>query len=242
MTQRQPPPEMPEVRLIGVDDLRAALAAGWRDFAAAPMFGIVVTALYIAGALLIAAPFAHWGRATFSLSALGGFPILGPFAAVALYEVSRLGEAGRRPGWGAVWAVARGQADRRLPWIAVVALVLVLVWGAVAHGIVAQTPGGGRLAWLLAVGLPVGAVFAGVLFALTVVSLPLLLDRDVDLATALFTSVLCCLANPGTMLLWALIVAALLVLGALPGFLGLFVVLPVLGHATWHLYRRVLDP
>lgn len=248
-------PPVPEVRRLALADLRAALAGGWRDFTAAPLFGLFFASVYVAGGWLIVWALTVKGQMWWTLPAAAGFPILGPFIACGLYEVSRRREAGQSLSWRGVLGVILGQKDRQIPSIAVVVVVFFLFWNFLAHMIFALflglstmtnistsldvflTPNG---MLMLAVGTVVGAVFAGVLFALTVVSLPLLLDRDIDFVTAMITSVSVVLNNPGVMLAWGATIAVLLFAGMALWFLGLFVVLPVLGHATWHLYRRAL--
>lgn len=254
MTDDTAAPPAP-VRLVALGDLRDALRLGWGDFRAAPLFGLFFASVYVAGGWLIVWALTAKGQMWWTLPAAAGFPILGPFIACGLYEVSRRREAGLPLSWRAVLGVILRQKDRQIPSIAVVVVVFFLFWNFLAHMIFALflglstmtnisssfevflTPNG---MLMLAVGTAVGAVFAGVLFALTVVSLPLLLDRDVDFVTAMITSVALVLNNPLVMLAWGGVIALLLFAGMALWFLGLFVVLPVLGHATWHLYRRAL--
>lgn len=247
---------VPEVQMIAVHSVTDALSQGLRDYLRAPAFGLFFSAVYVAGGLVLDAVLAAAGREWWLIPFAVGFPILGPFAAVGLYEVSRRLEAGTPLDWRGVLGVVLRQKDRQTPAMAVVVLFIFLVWLFVAHTIFALflglsamvnvsadplgvllTPDG--LA-MLAVGTVVGAGFAGVLFAITVVGLPLLLDKELDFVTAMITSVSAVLQSPVPMLLWGVLVAGLLFLGMLPAFLGLFVVLPVLGHATWHIYRAVL--
>lgn len=248
-------PHKPQVLILEAGDLRAALAAGWRDFRAAPIFGLFFAAVYVAGGWLILYALTATGQVWWTLPAAAGFPILGPFIACGLYEVSRRLEAGEPLSWSAVLGVIARQKDRQIPSIAAVVVVFFLFWNFLAHMIFALFLGLQAMTnistsfdvfltanglMMLAVGTVVGAIFAGVLFALTVVSLPLLMDREVDFVTAMITSVSVVLTNPGLMLIWGGLIAALIFLGMAAGFLGLFIVLPVLGHATWHLYRRAL--
>lgn len=252
---------VPVVRLVGPHDLIWALAMGWRDFRAAPACGLAVSAIFVAGGLALLWLSGLAGQVRISLIAAAGFPLLAPFAAVGLYEVSRRIERREPATLARVIAAVLRQKDRQVPLMAAVMVVVFLIWailaglilarlapdapldagqtglGAVRAAVVAP---GGRL--LLAAGLVLGAVLAGLVFTLTVVSLPLMLDREVDAATAMITSLSTCLANPGTMLIWGALCAGLLFLGMIPALLGLLVVVPVLGHASWHLYRRALEP
>ncbi len=245
----------PEALILEMDDLRAALVAGWADFRAAPLFGLFFAAVYVAGGWLILYALTATGQIWWTLPAAAGFPILGPFIACGIYEVSRRLETGEALSWSAILGVIMRQKDRQIPSIAVVIVVFFLFWNFLAHmifalfmGLQAMTNISTSLdvfftangAMMLLIGTLVGAIFSGVLFALTVVSLPLLLDREVDFVTAMIASVSVVLTNPKVMLVWGIVIATLLFLGIAFGFLGLFVTLPLLGHATWHLYRRAL--
>jgi len=245
----------PEVLILGIDDLRSALVAGWADFRAAPLFGLFFAGVYVAGGWLIFYALTVSGQVWWTLPAAAGFPILGPFIACGLYEVSRRLETGERLSWSAILGVIMRQKDRQIPSIAVVIVVFFLFWNFLAHmifalfmGLQAMTNISTSLdvfftangAMMLLIGTLVGAVFSGVLFALTVVSLPLLLDREIDFVTAMITSVSVVLTNPKVMFIWGAVIAVLLFLGIALGFLGLFLALPLLGHATWHLYKRAL--
>lgn len=250
-----PAAAVPAINPLRLADLRFVLRQGWRDFLRAPQFGLFFSAVYVAGGWLIVYALTATGQIWWTLPAAAGFPILGPFLACGLYEVSRRLETNAPLNWGAVLGVVVRQKDRQIPSMAAVIVVFFLFWNFLAHMIFALfmglqvmtnissslavflTPNG---MMMLAVGTAVGAAFAGVLFSITVVSLPLLLDREVDFVTAMITSFGTVRANPGVMLVWGLLIAALLFAGMALWFLGLFVVLPVLGHASWHLYRRAL--
>lgn len=246
----------PEVLILELSDLRAALQSGWHDFLKAPMFGLFFAGVYVAGGWLIFYALSSTGQLWWTLPAAAGFPILGPFIACGLYEVSRRLETGAPLNWSEVLGVIFRQKDRQIPSIAAVVVVFFLFWNFLGHmifalflGLQAMTnisssfevflTGNGLM--MLFVGSVVGALFAGVLFSLMVVSLPLLLDREIDFVTAMITSVSVVLTNPKVMLIWATLIATLLFAGIAIGFLGLFVALPLLGHASWHLYRRALD-
>ncbi len=234
-------------------DLRAALSAGWQDFKANPAFGLFFAAFYVAGGLLLYFGLFARGDAAWFIPIAAGFPLFAPFAAVGLYEVSRRREAGEKMDWGAVLGALRGRGDEQLLVMGVVVLLVFGFWIILARGIfaifMAQSGIGAESLFVLGsasgigmllTGSIVGAVVAGVLFAITVVSLPMLMDRDVDFVSAIIVSLETVRANPQVMLKWAAIIAAGLFVAMIPLFLGLFVALPVLGHATWHIYRRAV--
>jgi uncharacterized membrane protein len=247
---------LPRVQMIALHTLTDALRFGFRDFRRAPLFGLFFSAVYVAGGFVIYYALARVGREIWLFPLAIGFPILGPFAAVGLYEVSRRLEAGEGLSWRAVLGVVVRQKDRQTPAMATVILFIFLLWLFVAHTIfalflglsamvnVSSEPLGVLMSSdgvaMLAVGTVVGAGFAAVLFSITVVGLPLLLDKEIDFVTAMITSVSAVIQNPAPMAVWAAVIAGLLFLGMLPAFLGLFVVLPVLGHASWHIYRAAL--
>lgn len=234
-------------------DLRAALVAGVRDFLACPAFGLFFSAVYVAAGLALAWGLETRGGLHWLVLAGCGFPLIAPFTAVGLYEVSRRREAGLPIGWGDVLGVIRARGDDQILMMGFVVFIAFGFWVVLARGILAifmsnmgwsnVTPemfmSGDGLAMLL-VGGAVGGLIALAFFAITVISLPMLVDRKVDFITAIIVSLGTVRSNPGVMLTWAAIVAILLALAMLPFFLGLLVVLPVLGHATWHLYRRAV--
>ncbi|WP_225030127.1 DUF2189 domain-containing protein [Xinfangfangia pollutisoli] len=245
----------PEIHELDWTDLRHSLAAGWRDFRAAPAYGLFFALVYVIGGWLVLWALTARGQLWWTLPAAAGFPILGPFIACGFYEVSRRRETGQPFGWGDILGVIFRQKDRQIPSIAAVSVVFFLFWNFLAHMIFALflgystmtnvssslaiffTPEGMAM---LAFGSAVGAAFATLFYSLMVVSLPLLLDREVDFVTAMLTSLALVRANPTVMLGWGALIGACLFLAMLPGFLGLFVVLPVFGHASWHLYRRAI--
>ena len=234
-------------------DLRAALKAGWDDFKAHPGFGLFFAAFYVIGGMALYFGLFARGEVAWFIPIAAGFPLFAPFAAVGLYEVSRRREAGEKMDWGAILGALRGRGDEQLLVMGVVVLLVFGFWIILARGIfaifMAQSGiGGESLALLgsgagvmmLALGSVVGAVVALVLFSITVVSLPMLLERDVDFVSAIIVSMETVRLNPGIMLKWAAVIAVGLFVAMIPLFLGLFVVLPVLGHAPWHIYRRAV--
>lgn len=246
-------PEPNHLRLVAIG---VALKGGIRDFLKAPLFGLFFSAVYVAGGLALWAVYAASGRELWLIPVAVGFPLLAPFAAVGLYEVSRRLEAGEPLDWRGILGVVFAQKDRQIPSMAMVVLLLFMFWVFVAHTIFALfmglqamtnvtsslavlTEGNGPL--MLAVGSLIGAGFAGVLFSVTVVGLPLLLEREVDFISAIIVSFRAVFANLAVMSLWGLVIAGLLFVGMLPLFLGLFLVLPVLGHASWHMYRQAVS-
>ena len=248
--------DRPEVLHVEFSDIRASLAAGWRDFLQAPHYGLFFACFYVVGGWLIYWSVTGQGQLWWTLPAAAGFPILGPFIACGLYEVSRRLEAGEPLNRQQIFGVIFRQKDRQIPSMAAVIVVFFLFWNFLSHMIFALFLGNATMTnvssslavfatpegmTMLAVGTTVGAVFATLLFCLTVVSLPMLLEREVDFVTAMLTSFAVVTESPLVMLGWGAFIGGLLFIGMLPGFLGLFVVLPILGHATWHLYRRAVS-
>lgn len=245
----------PVIRRIGLPDLRQALAKGWEDFFATPTQLIFLCVLYPIVGLVAARMLAGDDTIQLIFPLVAGLSLVGPVAAVGLYEISRRRERGQPANWLNAFDVLRDPAFLSIAAVGLLLTVIFVAWLAAARMIfeatvgavpgsfdalaqaVFQTPEGHRLILL---GNLVGFGFAVVVLMLTVVSVPLLLDRNTGIAVALRTSIRACLANPLPMAVWGLIVAVLLVLGSLPAFIGLAVVMPVLGHATWHLYRRVV--
>ncbi len=246
----------PRIHTIEVRDLAAALKAGLRDFLRAPLFGLVIGGVFALIGAVIVLSLTIWELPWLIYPFAIGFPLVGPFAAVGLYEVSRRLAEGARPAWRDVFAVIWAQRRREVSWMAFVMLFVFWVWmyqvrllialflGLVSFAsfeqfltVVFTTPHG---LIFLAVGHVVGGVLALVLFSITVFSIPILLEREVDIVTAMITSVKAVLQSPVAMLGWGVFVTLSVLAASLPLFLGLLVVLPVFGHATWHLYRRAL--
>jgi uncharacterized membrane protein len=251
-------PVRPAIRHITPSDLRQSLRLGLDDFAAMPSHAIFLCAIYpLLGIFLIELMLGH-SMLPLAFPLAAGFALVGPLAAIGLYELSRRREAGldnsssdmlgvlHSPSLGAIVALGLLLMAIFLIWLAVAEAIYIANFGYTPPASVGQfvhdvfrTPAGWKL---IVEGTGVGFLFAVVTLTISAVSFPLLLDRDVGAAVALLTSIRVVLANPLTMALWGFIVAALLVIGSLPFFLGLTVVVPVLGHATWHLYRRAVEP
>lgn len=249
------PDEIPDHALLCFDAIGQSLRDGWRDFMRAPAFGLFFAAFYVLGGLVLATVAFASGQEWWLLPFVLGFPLIAPFAAVGLYEVSRRIEADEPLIWREVLGVVIAQKDRQVPSMAMLILLMFMFWVFVAHTVFALFMGvssltnitsspammlEGRGLVMLGVGTLIGAGFAVVLFAITVAGLPLILDREVDLISAIIASVQAVAANLAVLLIWGLVIAAMLAIASLPLFLGLFIVLPVLGHASWHMYRRLL--
>ncbi|MGD9786225.1 MAG: DUF2189 domain-containing protein [Hyphomicrobiaceae bacterium] len=248
--------DWPDVNKISVEDLIEALAAGIRDFRAAPKYGLFFGGMYaVVGWLLLVMLF-HFKLNYLVYPVAMGFALIAPFASVGFYSVSDFLERGKPLSWSAVFGAVRAGSKRDLRWMALItgftffmwidyaALLLLSFLGFDALGpqffdLVFGTPQG---LFFLVVGHLTGAVIAIIVFSISVVTYPMLYDRDVDFVTAMVTSVRLVFANPVTMLIWCAFITALTGLSLISVFLGLFVMLPVLGHASWHLYRRAVGP
>lgn len=245
------------INRIGPADLKDALAKGLDDFWAMPSHLLFLCLIYpIAGLYL--------GRLAVGFDVLpmlfplaAGFALIGPFAAIGLYEISRRREQGLETSWRHAFDVLHSPSRAAIAEVGGVLMLLFLCWLAAALILYRSMYGGdvprdpidffreiltsGKGWTLIIIGNAIGFVFAVATLVVGVVSFPLLLDRNVDATTAIKTSVAAVMANPMTMALWGVIVAGLLVLGSLPALVGLAIVMPVLGHATWHLYRKLID-
>jgi uncharacterized membrane protein len=245
------------IRHIDIHDLIAALRDGWSDFAAMPSHAIFLCLIYPVVGIVLAQLILGYSTLEFLFPLAAGFALVGPVAALGLYELSRRREAGLEPSATQALEVLRSPSIGAIAALGALLMMIFLVWLGTAHAVyvtsfgydtpaspgqfvreVLTTPAG----WtLILVGNGLGFLFAVLVLTISAVSFPLLLDRDVGAAVALLTSIRVVLTNPVTMALWGLIVAALLLLGSLPFFVGLAVAMPVLGHATWHLYRKAVD-
>ncbi len=249
--------ELPRVRTITPRDLVDVLAKGLDDFWAMPTHVIFLSLIYPVAGIAIAAATLGYNLVPLLYPLAAGFALLGPFAAIGLYELSRRREQGLDTSWQHAFDLLQAESFRPILALGLILLAIFGVWVAVAQAIyiahfgyvqpeligafvrqVLTTKAGHRM---ILIGNGVGFLFALAAFAISVVTFPLLIDRNVSATVAAVTSVRTVLRNPLTMALWGLILAAALLIGSLPLFIGLAVVIPVLGHATWHLYRKVVE-
>ena len=248
----------PIVRTIGLRDIKNALAEGIADFSAMPSHAVFLCLIYPIVGVLLARLTLGYEVLPLLFPLAAGFTLIGPFAAIGLYELSRRREQGLDASWQDAFDVLRSPSRGAIAALGLLLLTIFVIWIAVAQAIyvayfgyepaasiphfldqVFTTPAGRML---MIVGNLVGFLFALGVLTISVISFPLLLDRDVGAVEAVLTSVRVVARNPLMMAIWGLIVAALLLIGSLPLFFGLAVVVPVLGHSTWHLYRKVVEP
>ncbi len=244
----------PKLRPLTTHDIGCALKMALRDFRAAIVPGLLFASFFVIVGLLAAWVTALAGQTFWLVLAVMGFPLIGAFAAFGFYETSRRIEAGESVTLGAlgrtVWQARGGQ----LPWLAVIIVIIFLFWFFLGHMIFALflglktmmnisssldvfvTPAGLQM---LSFGTVVGAIFAALIFAMTVIALPMLLDREVDFVTAMLASIGAVKRQPVMFFSWGASIAAITLIASIPMFLGLFIVLPILGHATWHIYRAI---
>jgi uncharacterized membrane protein len=248
----------PVVRDIHLSDLRDALALGWEDFKAVPSHAIILCVIYPVLGLVLARIVLGYSVLPLLFPLAAGFALLGPFAALGLYELSRRRERGEEASAWHAFGVLKAPSFGAMLGLGTILFTLFVVWVATANAIYVSIFGHAPAATipdfisrifassdglqLIVVGCGVGFLFALIALCISVVAFPLMLDRHANTTDGIQTSLRVVMKNPVTMAAWGLIVAALLVIGSLPFFLGLAVVLPVLGHATWHLYRKVLEP
>ena len=248
---RDYPPGVPPLGTVDFPMIGEALRLGWCDLRRAPGYAMIFSGAYVVSGWAMLWITQVTGQTYWLIFAAVGFPLIGPFAAVGFYEVSHRLNHGWPLTRAAIFGVILHQSRRQLPSICVIIIMVFLFWFFLAHMIFALFLGLSTMTnistsyevfltqeglSMLIVGGAVGAGFALLLYAITVVSLPMLLDREVDFVSAMIASVSVVTGNPAVMLTWGLFIAILTFVAMLPAFLGLFLALPVLGHATWHLY------
>ncbi|HTT84360.1 MAG TPA: DUF2189 domain-containing protein [Rhizomicrobium sp.] len=253
----EPHVALPAVRRIGFADLRMALEAGIADFRELPSHAVFLCLFYPVAGILLGGFLLRYNVAPLLFPLAAGFALIGPFAAVGLYELSRRRELGLDSSWEHAFDVFRSPAKWSIAALGILLLAIFIAWLLIAQWLYVQTlgtlaprsaeaffrdvfttPAGWRMIiW----GNLIGLVFAVVAMSVSVISFPLLLDRHLNAAAAMLTSVRAVLENPKVMTVWGLIVAGSLAAGSIPFLLGLAVAMPVLGHATWHLYRRLVS-
>jgi uncharacterized membrane protein len=252
----QPNATQPAVRKIQFSDLIDVLMKGLDDFNAKPSHILLLVVIYPLLALIAARIAGGYDMLPLVFPLLSGFALIGPVAALGLYELSRRRELGLDIGWEHAWSVIYAPSFKAIvglsmilgaiyfAWLFSALVIHYLVFGSLVptsiEDFVQQILTTSQGWTLIIVGCGVGFIFAVVVLAISAVSFPMLLDRNVGVMTAIQTSVRVFQANPATMLMWGAIVAGSLVIGSLPLFVGLAVVMPVLGHATWHLYRKTV--
>lgn len=248
----------PVVNTITFADVTEAIGAGLRDFQRAPIYGLTFGFAYFLGGILVLLTASALDMLYLTYPIAAGFALAGPLVSIGLYEVSRLIERGEPLSWGRIFRAIGTQTGKEIGWMSFVVLFVLIIWLYQVRLMVALFLGSESIATMrdflntvlttapgwtfLAVGHVIGAILSIVLFSLTVVSFPILLDRNVDFITAMITSVRSVAKNPVPMLMWAAIIAALLMAASVPFFAGIIIVLPILGHTSWHLYRKLVAP
>ncbi|MGI9475768.1 MAG: DUF2189 domain-containing protein [Hyphomicrobiaceae bacterium] len=243
-----------DLRKLTISDLIDVIGAGIRDFAAAPIYGLVFAGMFVLGGWLILA-LLFWFKINYLAYPLAmGFALISPFAAVGFYAVSDLLERGQRLSWPGVLAAIRGALQRDIRWMALVTGFALVIWLDIAAVLFFSLMGLSSVGpdlinrlfttanglVFLVIGNTAGAIIALFVFSISAISFPMLYDRDVDFATAMITSVRMVTTNPVPMIAWCATIGILTTLSIASVFVGLLVVMPVIGHTTWHLYRRAV--
>ncbi len=242
----------PTVRPITTTDIIQSLRAGLKDFLNAPLPGLFFASVYVFVGLIMAWITVATGTTFWLVLAVMGFPLIGSFAALGLYETSRRRASGEPLNLSEIASVVWAHKVGQLPWLAVILVILFLFWFFLGHMIFALFLGLSPMTnvsnstevyfsanglKMFGFGTAVGAAFAGLTFALSVLGMPMFLDRDVDFVTAMITSFQAVRANPVIYLAWGAFIGIVTIIAMIPAFLGLFIAMPILGHATWHLYK-----
>ncbi|TLP61433.1 DUF2189 domain-containing protein [Parasedimentitalea maritima] len=252
------PSFIPKVNKMTASDITASLKAGFSDFLARPVMSGFFGLFYAVFGILFVWCLVWLGKIWMIIPAIIGFPLVAPFAAAGLYEMSRRLQKGESFGWSDILGVMANQRKREMGWMAFVTLFIFWVWiyqirlllaiilknasFADFDGFLTSvffTPQG----WtFLAVGTCTGAILSAALFSVTVIAMPMLLDRETNFVSAMLTSIRVVTKNPTVMLSWAAIISVTMLLSLVPAFLGLIFTLPIIGHTTWHLYQRAIPP
>ncbi|MBX2804946.1 MAG: DUF2189 domain-containing protein [Hyphomicrobiales bacterium] len=247
--------DIPQLRQIAPGAGLQCLMLGLRDFRHAPKYGLLFGAVYAFGGWLVIGLIFWLSLPYLAYPAAMGFALIAPFTAAGVYEVSRRLETGEPLSWNVVLGTVWRQKSRDMGWMALITGFAFFIWidyaaivfllfftlnelqiGAFIEALTTTRDG----LYFILIGNVSGAILATVVFSVTVISFPLLMDREIDFATAMTTSVRAVAANPLPMALWAALIALCILVSIMTVFVGLIVVLPVLGHATWHMYRKVV--
>ena len=250
--------QLPQVNTVTINDLLEILAVGLRDFRAAPTYGLFFAGIYVIGGWLLVLLLLYFDLPFLVYPLAAGFALVAPFIASGFYVVSQHlendpEEVEQVLSWSIVFGTVKSMLSRDLGWMALVTGFSLFIWMDIAAlllfgfagfqffsfsdliNTILTTPTG----WLfLLVGNAAGAIIAFGVFSYSVISIPMLFHRDIDFITAMLTSVRFVILNPRVMAVWCMTIAAMIAISLLSGLIGLFVTLPILGHATWHLYRR----
>ena len=257
MSVQTPVPPLPGIRPITSGDVNEALRLGLADLIAAPLFSLFFGVVFSLIGILIWLLLFVQGSSYWVAPLAAGFPLIGPFAAVGLYEISRRREVGEAITWPAILSAVIREGRFQTPSYAFIVLFVFLIWVYLAHLVFALTFGLKPLTnvmtsfdlllstegiTMLFMGTVVGGAIATLLFVISVVSVPLLMERQIDVISAIITSVRAVFASPQPMLFWGIVIAITCALAMLPLFLGMIFAFPLLGHASWHLYRKAVAP
>ena len=238
------------------EDIRGCLSDGIADFRAAPGIDLFFAGIFVASGAVMT--FITWqtGQTFWLILAVLGFPLVGALASIGFYDVSRVRNAGTPPDFRTVAALVWSHRKGQMPWLATIIVILFLFWFFLGHMIFAlflglspmtnvstsldvfATPEG---IMMILFGSAVGAVFASVVYAMSVLGMPRLVDRDEDFASAILFSLGAVRRDPSVYLGWGVFISVVTFLSILPAFLGLLLTLPILGHASWHLFQRVTN-